>query len=305
MTSTTNTSTSTVYSTPNSAKIKAVRRRQEVTSKGFVYTLLIIGALVFVLPLVVMVSTSLKSYAEINSYPPTFLPNQIVPSNFVEAWNYPNTMFPRWTFNTIFIIVATVPGVVLSSSLCAYGFARLRFPGRNLWFMLVLASLMLPAQVTLIPLYILFHKLGWLNTFAPLIVPAWFGGGAINIFLMRQFFMQIPRELDEAAIIDGAGHLTIWWKIYLPLARPALISVTLLTILGIWNDFLNPFIFLSDPNNFTISLGLNLFRNYFPQLARTDYIMAISTLMVIPMIVMFLAAQRYIVSGFVTSGIKG
>jgi multiple sugar transport system permease protein len=294
-----------IYNSPTSQEVKAVRRRQEFTSKGFVYGLLIAGAVIFLLPLIVMVSTSLKSYTEINRYPPTFLPTQIFPSNYQEAWNYPNTQFPRWTLNTVFIIAATVPGVVLSASLCAYGFAKLKFPGRNVWFILVLASLMLPSQVTLIPLYILFYKIGWLNTFAPLIVPAWFGGGAINIFLLRQFFMQIPRELDEAAIIDGAGHLTIWWRIYLPLARPALISVTLLTILGIWNDFLSPFIYLSDPNNFTLALGLNLFRNYFPQLARTDYIMAISTLMVLPMVLMFLLAQRYIVQGFVTSGIKG
>lgn len=298
--------TKAVYiSARESEKIKAVHKRQEITSKGFIYGLLIICGFVFLLPFIVMVSTSLKSYTEINKYPPTFLPDQVVTTNFQEAWSYQNTQFPRWTFNTVFIIVATVPGVVLSSSLCAYGFARLRFPGRNIWFILVLASLMLPSQVTLIPLYILFYKIGWLNTFAPLIVPAWFGGGAINIFLLRQFFMQIPRELDEAAIIDGAGHLTIWWRIYMPLARPALISVTLLTILAIWNDFLNPFIYLSDPNNFTLALGLNLFRSYFPQVARTDYIMAISTLMVLPMIVMFLFAQRYIVQGFVTSGIKG
>ncbi len=298
--------TKAVYiSSHDSEKIKAVHRRQEITSKGFIYGLLIVCAVIFLLPLIVMVSTSLKSYTEINKYPPTFLPDQVVTTNFQEAWNYQNTQFPRWTFNTVFIIVATVPGVVISSSLCAYGFARLKFPGRNIWFILVLASLMLPSQVTLIPLYILFYKIGWLNTFAPLIVPAWFGGGAINIFLLRQFFMQIPRELDEAAIIDGAGHLTIWWRIYMPLARPALITVTLLTVLAIWNDFLNPFIYLSDPNNFTLALGLNLFRNYFPQVARTDYIMAISTLMVLPMIVMFLLAQRYIVQGFVTSGIKG
>ncbi len=301
----TTTSKAVYISSQDSEKIKSVRRRQEVTSKGFIYGLLIACALIFVLPLIVMVSTSLKSYTEINKYPPSFLPDNVVTTNFEEAWNYQNTQFPRWTFNTVFIIVATVPGVVLSSALCAYGFARLKFPGRNIWFMLVLASLMLPSQVTLIPLYILFYKIGWLNTFAPLVVPAWFGGGAINIFLLRQFFLQIPRELDEAAIIDGAGHLTIWWRIYLPLARPALISVTLLTILGIWNDFLSPFIYLSDPNNFTLALGLNLFRNYFPQVARTDYIMAISTLMVLPMIVMFLLAQRYIVQGFVTSGIKG
>ena len=293
------------FVTPNSEAVKAVRRRQELTSKGFIYALLIAGAIIFMLPLIVMVSTSLKSFTEINKYPPTFLPTQIVPSNYPEAWTYEKTQFPRWTLNTIFLIVATVPGVVLSASLCAYGFARLNFPGRNIWFILVLASLMLPSQVTLIPLYILFYKIGWLNTFAPLIIPAWFGGGAINIFLLRQFFMQIPRELDEAAIIDGAGHLTIWWRIYMPLARPALISVTLLTVLGIWNDFLGPFIYLTNPDNFTLALGLNVFRDVFPTIPRTDYVMAISTLMVLPMIVMFLFAQRYIVQGFVTSGIKG
>ncbi len=289
----------------NSARIKAVRRRQEIVSKGIIYALLITGTLIFVLPLVIMVSTSLKSFNEINHYPPTFLPNQVITTNYAEAWNYKNTQFPRWTFNTIFIIAATLPGVVITSSLCAYGFARLKFPGRNLWFILTLASIMLPPQVTLIPLYILFYKLGWLNTFNPLIIPAWFGGGALNIFLLRQFFMQIPRELDEAAIIDGAGHLRIWWSIYLPLARPALISVAILTVLGMWNDFLGPLIYLSSPDNYTLALGLNIFRNIFPTIPRNDYIMSISTLMVLPMFLMFLFAQRYIVQGFVTSGLKG
>lgn len=299
--------TDTVY-TPrlsDSAHVRAVRRRKEAVSKGTIYGLLVLGALLFILPLILMVSTSLKSYTEINQYPPTFLPNELVPSNYPEAWNYRNTNFPRWTLNTVFIIVATLPGVLITSSLCAYGFARLKFPGRNLWFMLTLASIMLPPQVTLIPLYILFHKLGWLNTFAPLIIPAWFGGGALNIFLLRQFFMQIPRDLDEAAIIDGAGHLMIWWRIYVPLARPAMISVALLTVLGIWNDFLGPFIYLTTPDNYTLALGLNVFRNVFPSIVRNDLIMAISSLMVLPMIVMFLFAQRYIVQGFVTSGLKG
>lgn len=299
------TSSTAIYVATQAEELKAMRRRQEFVSKLIVYALLFLGAAIFILPLVVMVSTSLKSYTEVNSYPPTFLPTRLVPSNYVEAWNYKNTQFPRWTLNTLFLIVTIVPGVVISASLCAYGFARLKFPGRNIWFILVLASLMLPSQVTLIPLYILFYKLGWLNTFAPLIVPTWFGGGAINIFLLRQFFMQIPRELDEAATIDGASHLTIWWRIYMPLARPALISVALLTVLGIWNDFLGPFIYLSNPDNFTLALGLNVFRTLFPTVPRTDYIMAISTLMVLPMIVMFLLAQRYIVQGFVTSGIKG
>ncbi|HVU13835.1 MAG TPA: carbohydrate ABC transporter permease [Phototrophicaceae bacterium] len=294
-----------VYSQPTSTNIKAVRRRQEIISKGIIYGLLIFGAAIFILPLVIMVSTSLKSYTEINHYPPTFLPTQIVTTNYFEAWTYQNTQFPRWTLNTIIIVVLTLPGVVLTSSLCAYGFARLKFPGRNLWFLLVLASIMLPPQVTLIPLYIFFYKIGWLNTFLPLVVPPWFGGGAINIFLLRQFFMQIPRDLDEAATIDGAGHGTIYWKIYMPLARPALISVTLLTVLGIWNDFVGPYIYLTNPDNYTLALGLNVFRSVFPTIPRTDYIMSISTLMVLPMIIMFLLTQRYIVQGFVTSGLKG
>jgi multiple sugar transport system permease protein len=299
--------TSAVYTSriPDSAQVQTARKSKERVSKGLIYSLLVVGAFVFMLPLILMVSTSLKSYNEINTYPPTFLPNQVITTNYAEAWGYRNTNFPRWTMNTIFIIAWVLPGVVITSSLCAYGFARLNFPGRNLWFLLTLASIMLPPQVTLIPLYILFNKLGWLNTFAPLVIPTWFGGGALNIFLLRQFFMQIPRDLDEAAIIDGAGHLTIWWKIYMPLARPALISVALLTVLGIWNDFLGPYIYLTTPDNYTLALGLNVFRSIFPQIPRNDYIMAISTLMVLPMVLMFLVAQRYIVQGFVTSGLKG
>ncbi|MBL8162590.1 MAG: carbohydrate ABC transporter permease [Anaerolineae bacterium] len=279
----------------------AHRRRKQV-GMGTVYALLIAGSLLFMLPLIIMVSTSFKSFSEINSYPPTFLPKEWLPNNYPDAWNYQNTDFPRWTANTLLIVAATLPGVVISSSLCAYGFARLRFPGRRLWFMLVLASIMLPPQVTLIPLYILFFRLGWLNTFLPLIVPAWFGGGALNIFLLRQFYMQIPRELDEAAIIDGASHLMIWWRIYVPLSRPALVSVALLTVLGIWNDFFGPLIYLTSPENYTLALGLNMFQGLF--VTRTDYMMAISTLMILPMVVMFLLAQRYIVQGFVTSGLK-
>jgi multiple sugar transport system permease protein len=286
-----------------SSELNQAHRRQQALSKTGIYLLIIVVSLIFTLPLIVMVATSFKSFKEINTYPPTFLPNTWLPSNYGEAWSYQNTDYPRWTLNTLTILLLTVPGVVITSSLCAYGFARLRFPGRNAWFMAVLASIMLPPQVTLIPLYILFHQLGWLDTFLPLIVPPWFGGGALNIFLMRQFFMQIPRELDEAAIIDGAGHFTIWWRIYLPLARPALMTVALLTILGVWNDFFGPLIYLTSPKNYTLALGLNLFQGLFT--TRTDYIMAISTLMVLPMVLLFIFAQRYIVQGFVTSGLKG
>jgi multiple sugar transport system permease protein len=285
------------------ARDERAHRHQQLIGRGIIYGLLLLGASVFTLPLIVMISTSFKSFNEINSYPPTFLPSVWLPENYINAWNYPNTDFPRWTMNTIIILAASLPGVLLTSSLCAYGFARLRFPGRNLWFMAVLASIMLPPQVTLIPLYILFFRLGWLDTFLPLIVPPWFGGGALNIFLIRQFFMQIPRDLDEAAIIDGASHFTIWRKIYLPLSRPVMVTVALLTILTTWNDFLGPLIYLTSPRNYTLALGLNMFQGLF--ITRTDYIMAISSLMVIPMILLFIFAQRYIVRGFVTSGLKG
>jgi multiple sugar transport system permease protein len=270
--------------------------------RWLVYALLIGGTLIIIFPLITMVTTAFKSFTEINTYPPTFLPKVWFPANFPDAITYPGTNFPRWTFNTIFIIVATLPGVLFTASVCAYGFARIEFRGRSFWFMLTLASVMLPPQVTLIPLYILFQKIGWLNTFAPLIVPAWFGGGAINIFLIRQFFMQIPRELDEAAVIDGAGHVRIWWSIYVPLSRPILVTVALLTTLQIWNDFFGPLIYLTTPDNFTLGLGLNQFQGLFE--TRNDYIMAISTMMVIPMILMFIFAQRYIVQGFAFSGIK-
>ena len=278
-------------------------RKPFKASVAFTYTLLVVGAAVFALPLIIMVTTSFKSHTEINSFPPTIIPDAWLPQNYSDAWNYRNTDFTRWTLNTLTILVLTLPGVLLSSSLCAYGFARIRFPGRNLWFGLVLASIMLPPQVTLIPLYILFQQLGWLDTFLPLIVPAWFGGGALSIFLMRQFFLQIPHELDEAAIIDGAGHFTIWWRIYIPLSRPVLVTVALLATLGIWNDFFGPLIYLTSPENFTLALGLNLFQGLF--VSRIDYIMAISTLMVLPMILLFVLAQRYIVQGFISSGLKG
>ena len=282
---------------------RGASRRPPKASTGLTYTLLFLGAAVFALPLIIMVMTSFKSHTEINSFPPTIIPNTWLPQNYPDAWTYQSTNFPKWTLNTLVILLCTLPGVVLTSSLCAYGFARLRFPGRDLWFALVLGSIMLPPQVTLIPLYVFFQKLGWLDSFLPLIVPAWFGGGALNIFLMRQFFRQIPVELDEAATIDGASHLTIWWRIYMPLSRPVLVTVALLSTLVIWNDFFGPLVYLTSPDNYTLALGLNLFQGLF--VSRIDYIMAISTLMVLPMILLFVFAQRYIVQGFISSGLKG
>jgi multiple sugar transport system permease protein len=267
------------------------------------YMILAAGAFVFLLPFFWMVSTSLKEQTEVYTFPPTFFPKSFRWQNFIEGWTHENTMFPRWTANTLFITVGVMGGILLTSSLCAYGFARLKFKGRDFWFMLVLASIMLPGPVTLIPLYVGYHRIGWLDTFKPMIVPSWFGGGAFNIFLLRQFFKGIPLELEEAAIVDGASRFRIWWQIFLPLSKPALATIAVFTFQGVWNDFYGPLIFLSSRENYTLALGINAFKGLYN--TQIPLMMAMSWLMVIPMIVVFFFAQKLMIRGVVLSGIKG
>lgn len=278
------------------------RRFRSNVRKAFLYGLLIAMSVIFMVPLYWMVVTSVKTNAEVYLYPPTLIPQTVQLANYPDAWNYPGMQFPRWTMHTLFITVMVMVGVLLTSSLCAYGFARLRFPGRNFWFMATLASTMLPAQVTMIPLYILFFRIGWLDTFNPLIVPTWFGGGAINIFLLRQFFMGIPMELEDAALIDGAGRFRIWWNIFLPLSIPAILTIAIFTFQGTWNDFYGPLVYLRSQDNYTLALGLNLFKGLYG--AQMQYLMAMSTLMTLPMIVLFFAAQRYFIRGIVLTGLN-
>jgi multiple sugar transport system permease protein len=268
-----------------------------------VYVILAIGALIFLLPFFWMVTTALKEQSEVYVFPPTFIPETFRWQNFPDGWTYQNMRFTRWLFNTMTIAALVMVGVVISSSLCAYGFARIRFPGRDFWFMAVLASIMLPGAVTLIPLYVLYFRVGWLDTFKPLIVPAYFGGGAFNIFLLRQFFRGIPVELEEAAVLDGAGRLRIWWQIFLPLSKPVLATVAVFTFQGVWNDFYGPLIFLSSPEKYTLALGINLFKGLYS--TQIPLMMAMSFLMVIPMITVFFVAQRQMIRGVVLSGIKG
>lgn len=269
----------------------------------FVYSVLTVVAFIFILPLLWMMLTSIKTAQEAFYFPPTIIPQNPTFRNFGEAWNHAGMNFTRWTFNTLYLSFTVVLGVVLTSSLVAYGFARLRFPGRNFWFIATLASIMLPPQVTLIPLYILFYRIGWLDSFKPLIIPAWFGGGAINIFLLRQFFSQIPAELEDAAFIDGANRLQIWWRIFIPLSVPALLTVALFTFQATWNDFFGPLIFLTGRDNYTLALGMNLFNSQFG--SEIHYMMAIAFMMSLPMIAIFFFAQRYYIRGVVLSGIKG
>ncbi|MEM7034486.1 MAG: carbohydrate ABC transporter permease [Chloroflexota bacterium] len=278
------------------------RQRNKVLHATLVYFILIVLSIIFLLPFIWMVLTAVKSAQEAAYFPPTIIPQDLRLSNFYEAWTHEDMQFSLWLWNTVYISGTVLLGVLLTSSLCAYGFARIKFWGRDFWFMVTIASVMLPPQVTLIPLYVLFFKIGWLNSFKPLVIPAWFGGGALNIFLLRQFFIQIPTELEDAAYIDGANRMQIWWNIFLPLSLPALLTVAIFTFQGTWNDFFGPLIYLTGRDKYTLALGMNLFNSQYG--SEVHYMMAIAFSMTIPMIIVFFVAQRYFIGGIVLSGVN-
>lgn len=262
---------------------------------------LIFFAVVFIIPFLWILSTSLKGSEQIFSIPPVWIPKVIHWENYSKVFEA--MPFLIYLKNSVFISVLTIIGVVFSSSLVAYAFGCLQWPGRNALFVFVLATMMLPMQVTMIPLFVLFKQLGWLNTYKPLIVPSFFGGGAFNIFLLRQFFLGIPRDLLDAARIDGSSEFRIYWSIVLPLARPALATVAILTFMFSWNDFLGPLIYLSDKLKSTLALGLAMFVGQH----QTEWgiLMAASVLMMLPMILIFFFFQKYFIKGFTMSGLKG
>jgi multiple sugar transport system permease protein len=276
-------------------------RRVPRWSRALVWFLLLSGSLLMTLPFLWMVSTSLKETAQVWVFPPQWLPNPVRWQNYTEALTI--LPFGRYALNTLIITVVTTVGVVLTSSLCAYGFARLQFPGRDLIFMIVLTAIMIPYAVLLIPHYIMFRYLGWIDTYLPLTVPVWFGGGAFNIFLLRQFFRTIPAELSDAARIDGSSELGIYWRIIMPLAGPALAAVAIFTVLNAWNDFLGPLVYISSQDKFTLALGLAQFRGLYA--TQWQYLMAASTVVVVPTLVLFFLAQRYFIQGVVLTGLKG
>jgi len=283
------------------SKGKSVRRN--MGRAVILYTVMILISAIFLLPLVWMIGTSVKTNAETYTWPPVLIPSVIKLSNFPEAWNYKNTQFLQWTINTVFITFWVMAGVLISSTVVAFGFARIRFPGRNFWFIATIATIMLPPQVTLIPLYIFFFRINWLDTFNPLIIPPWFGGGAINIFLLRQFFMGIPTELEDAAYIDGANRFQILTRIFIPLSLPAILTVAIFTFQGVWNDFYGPLIYLRSTEKFTLALGMNQFRGLYGD-AQIQYMMAVAFLMTIPMILVFFIAQRYFIKGITLTGVN-
>jgi multiple sugar transport system permease protein len=271
-------------------------------SKIALYLTLAILSFLFLLPFLWMISTSVKDTAQTYHVPPIWIP---WPMRFV---NYPEALsaqpFGAFFINTIHYALFSAVGVVLSCSLVAYGFARVRWVGRDPLFFVCLCTLMIPFQVRMIPLYIIFKDLQWINSYNPLIVPAFFGD-AYFIFLLRQFFMTIPQELSEAARIDGANELNIFWQVILPLTRPALAVVALFQFINAWNDYVGPLIYLTEPETFPISLGLQRFMGQFVEALAWPYLMAASTVTIVPIVVMYFLAQRTFIEGIAISGIKG
>jgi multiple sugar transport system permease protein len=265
------------------------------------YAALLAFSVLFLLPFAFMVSTALKPGDQIYALPFTFIPHPPQPRNFVDAVG--SIPFGTFALNTATITGINLVGETLTSAVVAYGFARLRFVGRDAWFVVVLATMMLPQQVTLIPLFILYKQLGWLDTFLPLIVPSVLGGAPFYIFLLRQFFMGVPRDFEDAARIDGATSWGILWRIFMPLSKPALASVVIFAFMFHWNDFFHPLIFLSSTEKKTLSLGLALFKGEFNN--TWNWMMAAATLVLLPCVVVFFAAQRYFVEGITMSGLKG
>lgn len=277
--------------------------------RALVHFILICICFFSIVPFLWMMSTSLKTGQSATAYPPQIIPHPAQPQNYWEVLDSRTTYFLLWTRNTLIVEILSVAGITLSSAVVAYGFAKIRFFGRDVLFIIMLCTMMIPFQVTMVPLFSLFRWLGdhtgtpWLGTFKPLWVPAWFGS-AFSIFLLRQFFLTIPNELSEAARIDGCNELGIFLRIILPLSKPALAVITLFAFMNVWNDFLAPLVYLQRPEQFTLSLGL---QNYQSQLGGTPWqlLMAASVLVIIPVLLLFFLAQRVFVQGLTTTGIKG
>lgn len=280
------------------------------SGRFLIYVLVIIGATASMLPFFWTVASSGKSINELYRYPPTMrIENPQFIANYIEVFTV--VPFARWLFNSAFVTALALVGSVLSATIVAYAFARFRFPGRDIFFFITLATMMLPVEVTLIPTYLLFKEFGWIDTYYPLIVPLWFGGGAFNIFLMRQFMLSIPFDLDEAAKIDGANSWQILWRIIVPLCKPAMATLATLGFITNWNNFLGPLIFLNTESKYTVVVGLRYFQSAVAggsavvSRPQDHLLMGAAVMVALPCLILFFVGQKYFVQGIVTTGIKG
>ena len=274
--------------------------------KAIAYCVVIPGAILMLIPIAWMLLTCFKKESQLYKFPIEWWPQPWVWSNFARLFGAdPKVIVPfdRFLVNTIIITFVCLIEQVLAASLVAYGFARLRFPGRDVLFVILLGTMMLPSQVTLIPRYILFNELGWVDTWLPLLVPPLFGGGAYFVFLLRQFFMTIPLEMEDAARIDGCSTLQSYWRILLPLSIPVLTVIAVFSFIGHWNDFFGPLIYLNSMEKLTLAVGLNMLRGQYG----TDWtlLMPATMMMALPCIILFIVFQQYFIQGIVMTGIKG
>lgn len=261
---------------------------------------LILICVIYILPFLWMIGTSLKPDNELLIFPPKIFPSKPDWSNYKKALN----KFPFWIYlkNTVVITVGNLIGTLLTAPLVAYGFSKIKWKGRDFFFILMMSTVMLPGVVTMVPVFLIFRNLGWLNTFLPLIVPAFLGGGAMNVFLIRQFFNSIPDDLIEAAKLDGANDFTIYFKIMLPLSKPVLALISLFTFLGSWNNYMGPLLYITDEMKYPLALGMPMFMNRYG--TYWNQAMAAATLTLIPTIIFFLFAQKYLIEGIKISGLK-
>jgi len=280
------------------------RGTHEAVLLAITYVLIAIGAAAVLVPFLWMVSTSLKGEDRLFIYPPEWIPNPIRWVNYREAWQA--LPFDRFLLNTMFMTVLAMLAEIFTASMVAYGFARFRFPWRNTLFILLLSTMMLPGILTLIPKFVMWRELDRIDTFTPMTVGAWFAWGPSYIFLLRQFFLGVPREIEEAAILDGANTFQIYWQIMLPLVKPALLAIGVLSFQGNWNNFEGPLIYLNTLEKYPMVLGLQFFGESLSREApKYHYMMATSTLMAAPILALFFFAQRYFIEGLTVGAVKG
>jgi ABC-type glycerol-3-phosphate transport system permease component len=276
-------------------------KTKKLTASFIVHAILIVGAVIFLFPFLWMVITSLKPLSETTAIPPTLIPSKILWSNYKEA----TEAIPFWVFarNTLTVCLLSVIGTVVSSTIVAYGFSRIAWRGRDFVFYCVLATMMIPFPVIMVPLFVVFAKIGWVGSLKPLWVPTFFSG-AFNIFLLRQFFRTIPMELSEAARIDGCSEVGILLRIIMPLSKPALLVVGLFQFIFSWNDFMGPLIYLNKEETYTLALGLQFFQKQHGG-TQWNYLMAASALVVVPILVLYFFTQKVFIEGISMTGVKG
>lgn len=265
------------------------------------YLFLTIGTLVCLFPFYWMIRSSFMDIGQIFVMPPIMIPDPIVTTNYGEALEV--MPYFKYLINTLIVVISNVCGSILAASICAFSFSRLRWPGRDKVFMIILTSLMMPGIVTMIPTFVMWSKLGLTNSLVPLSVPIWFGGSVYNVFLFRQFFLGIPRELDEAAYVDGASFFKVYRSIIMPLSKSVMVVVGIFSFLNSWNDFMGPLIYLNEESKYTLSLGLQLFQGSYG--AQWQLLMAASLLVLFPAMLVFFFGQKHILEGIATTGIKG